>query len=102
MAQHNALPPSERVAKKPPRMGKYMVQEYYCICYQLQCECSCAVGTFKDCDREDLPTWYDDWKAGENSEPRCGVCDNIGSFTNELFRTCFDVSYLPCRHFVFD
>lgn len=81
--------------KKQPREGKAMVQEYYCICFQMKNnKCTCAVGPFKDADRESMPEWYRNHLEGCTTTSRPTVSDNVGPFMSSLLTGCVEVRYI--------
>ena len=52
---------AQYVRGKAPRIGKVIVQQYYCICFQHPGNCNCATGLFNNVDREWLKDWHEEW-----------------------------------------
>lgn len=107
-AQRSLLPVSEQ--GKKTRIGKVLVQEYYCICFQQGTEldkdgkrCICCVGPYTEAMRESLYEYwleYKDMLAGnENHYPT--TSDNAGSFVCDLVNASTGVSILQCVCFCF-
>ena len=87
--------------KRAARMGKKMVQEYYCICFQIQKgsgedACSCCVGPFTDSMREHLNQMWNDYQNGIDDESRPTVSDNAGAFINHLVQGTTQVCHWIC------
>ena len=74
---------AQYVRGKAPRIGKVIVQQYYCICFQHPGNCNCATGPFNNADHEWLKDWHKEWLEDRVGAPPT-VSDNVVYFVDQL------------------